>query len=146
MELVEVATRIEASAQRVWSEVGDFGNDRLTGGYVDRVEVKGAGLGALRTYHLADRMGGGAAVERLTLLDEAERTIAYDMVDYGPLNWADYSGHIKVTPAGSYACIFVIRTRFQPFMPEEAESLKEMSRTNIGMYIENLRRLVATRR
>lgn len=142
MELVEVATRIEASAARVWAEVGDFGNDRLTGGYVERVEVKGVGLGALRIYHLAERMGGGAVVERLTQLDEVERTIAYDMVDYGPLNWADYSGHIKVTPAGPDASIFVIRTRFQPFCSEDAATLADMSRVNIGMYIENLREVV----
>lgn len=38
--------------------------------------------------------------------------------------------------------LFVIRTRFQPFMDEYAEHLATMSCTNIGMYVANLRRLI----
>lgn len=125
------------------STLGGTAGISSAGGYVEPVEVQGAGIGALRIYHLTERIG--AVVERLIELNEAERTTAYDMVDYGPLNWADYSGHIKVTPAGPDACIFVIRTRFQPFSADDAGKLAEMSRANIGMYIANLREAVLAR-
>jgi hypothetical protein len=138
MQWVEVARRIEAPAEAVWAYVGDFAGNVLTRGYVDRVETEGAGIGARRTYHLDPAIGGGSVVERLLELNEHERVIAYDMVDYGPLPWADYGGRIKVTPAGPDACIFIIRTHFFPLDPERADELAGLSRGNIGMYIANL--------
>jgi hypothetical protein len=138
MERVEVARRIAAPADKVWAFVGDFAGDVLTRGYVARVETTGAGIGARRTYHLAEAIGGGAVVERLIELDEAERAIAYDMVDYGPLPWADYGGRITVTPAGADACIFTLRTHFFPLDPERGEELRGLSRGNIEMYVANL--------
>lgn len=138
MQWVEVARRIEAPAEAVWAYVGDFAGNVLTRGYVDRVETEGAGIGARRTYHLDPAIGGGSVVERLLELNEHERVIAYDMVDYGPLPWADYGGRIKVTPAGPDACIFIIRTHFFPLDPDRADELAGLSRGNIGMYIANL--------
>lgn len=135
---VEVARRIEAPTEKVWALAGDFGGTVLTRGYVDRVETSGEGIGALRTFHLDPAIGGGTVVERLIELDHAECVIAYDMVDYGPLPWADYGGRIKVTPAGAGACIFIIRTHFFPLDPEAGEELSKLSRGNIGMYLENL--------
>jgi len=138
MLTVEIACRIAAPADRVWQFTGNFTGDTLTKGYVARVETIGQGLGALRTYHLDPAIGGGAVVERLIEHDNAERVIAYDMVDYGPLPWADYGGRIKVTPAGPDACIFVIRTHFFPLDPARGEELRGLSRRNIEMYIANL--------
>lgn len=139
MEWVEIARRIEASADKVWRFAGDFAGNVLTRGYVARVETVGAGIGALRTYHLDPAIGGGSVVERLIELDEVNRVIAYDMVDYGPLPWADYGGRIKVTPAGPGACIFIIRTHFFPLDPGCAGELAALSRGNIEMYIANLK-------
>jgi hypothetical protein len=142
MNSVEVARRIAAPAEGVWAFVGDFHGDVLTKGYVARVQSSGSGLGALRTYHLDPAIGGGAVVERLVELDQHERVIGYDMVDYGPLPWADYSGRIKVTPAGPDACIFIIRTQFFPLNPSTAEEMCSLSRGNIKMYISNLQAAV----
>ncbi|WP_311270784.1 SRPBCC family protein [Sphingobium sp. WCS2017Hpa-17] len=138
MLTVEIARRIAAPADRVWQFTGDFAGNILTKGYVARVETRGQGIGALRTYHLDPAIGGGAVVERLIEHDHAERVIAYDMVDYGPLPWADYGGRIKVTPAGPDACIFIIRTQFFPLDPERGEELRGLSQGNIEMYIANL--------
>lgn len=97
-----------------------------------------AGIGALRTYHLAPAIGGGSVVERLIELDNVERVIGYDMVDYGPLPWACYRGRIQVVPAGPDACMFHIRTQFVPVDPDQAEELRGLSRGNIEKYIANL--------
>ncbi|MFL9839757.1 SRPBCC family protein [Sphingomonas sp. ST-64] len=136
---VEVAHRIEASAERVWELVGDFAGDVLTRGYVAKVETRGRGVGALRTYHLDPAIGAGSVVERLIELDEVERVIAYDMVDYGPLPWADYGGRIKVAPAGPQACVVTLRTHFFPLNSEQGEELSRLSRGNIETYFSNLR-------
>ena len=143
METVAAAQRIEAPADKVWALVGDFGGDVLTRGYVARVEVAGKGIGARRTYHLDPSIGSGAVVERLVELDDVERAIGYDMVDYGPLPWADYGGRITVTPAGPDACILVVRTRFLPLDPARGEELRGLSRGNIGLYFDNVRAAVA---
>jgi hypothetical protein len=138
MLTVEIARRIEAAADRAWEFTGDFAGTALTRGYVARVETSSRGIGALRTYYLDSAIGGGVVVERLVELDNVERVIAYDMVDYGPLPWADYGGRIQVTPAGPSACIFMIRTRFLPIDPDKGEELRDLSRGNIEMYIANL--------
>jgi hypothetical protein len=135
---VEIVRRIEASADKAWALTGDFSGTVLTRGYVARVEATGRGIGALRTYHLDPAIGGGSVVERLVELDNAERVIAYDMVDYGPLPWGGYQGRIQVTPAGPDACIFVIRTQFLPIDPEKGDELRNLSHGNIEMYIANL--------
>lgn len=139
MEYVTVACRIEAPADKVWAFVGDFTGEILTRGYAAGVEASGTGIGALRTYHLDPAIGGGSVIERLVELNAAERTIAYDMVDYGPIPWADYAGRIKVTPAGPDASIFIIRTQFHPLDPDQAGEMCALSRGNIGKYLDNLR-------
>lgn len=136
---VEIARRIAAPAEKAWAFTGDFSGTVLTRGYVERVEASGQGIGALRTYHLDPAIGGGSVVERLVELDNAERVICYDMVDYGPLPWGNYRGRIQVTPAGPDACIFVIQAYFLPIDPAQAEELLSLSRGNIEMYIDNLK-------
>lgn len=136
---VEIARRIAAPADKAWEYIGDFSSDVLTRGYVARAETTGRGIGALRTYHLDPVLGGGSVVERLIELDNVERVMGYDMVDYGPLPWAGYCGRIQVVPAGPDACMFHIRTQFIPVDPDQSEMLRGLSRGNIEKYIANLK-------
>lgn len=138
MPSVEIARRIAAPVEKVWEYTGDFAGNVLTRGYVARVEATGRGIGALRTYHLDPAIGEGTVVERLIELDNVERVMGYDMVDYGPLPWADYRGRIQVAPAGPDACMFHIRTQFAPIDPDQSEELCSLSRGNIEKYIANL--------
>ncbi len=142
MQTVEMAARIDAPADLAWSIVGDFGSSALTRGYVARVETRGHGIGALRVYHLASHLGGGHVIERLERLDNHDRVIEYSMVDNGPLQWAEYRGHISVGAAGPDACVVLVRTQFCPIDPDDAD-YAAMSRSNIGMYLDNVRAAVA---
>lgn len=141
MEIVEMAARFEANAETVWSLVGDFAGERLTGGYVERVEIAGRGSGALRTYHLAQALGGGAVVERLERLCERDRVLEYSMIDNGPVPWTGYRGRIAVTAAGPDACVVMLRTEFFP-VGAPPETCIALSRENIGKYFENIRAIV----
>ena len=138
MLTVEIARRINAPADKAWQFIGDFSGDVLSRGYATRVEATGHGIGALRTYYLDPKIGGGSVVERLVEQDNIERVLGYDMVDYGLIPWAGYRGRIQVTPAGSNACIFRIHTEFLPIDPDKGEELCQLSRGNIEMYIAHL--------
>jgi Polyketide cyclase / dehydrase and lipid transport len=139
METVELGRRIDAPARDAWRLVGDFGGNVLTRGYVERVEVRGLGIGAERIYHLAAHVGTGSVVERLDALDDAQMLIRYSMTDNGPVPWTEYGGEIRVIAAGPRACMVSIRTRFLPVGAEGA-ILRTMSQRNIEMYFDNLAR------
>ena len=143
METVELGRRIAAPARAAWRFVGDFGGNVLTRGYVDRVEVRGVGVGAERTYHLASHLGGGSVSERLEDLDDAQMRIRYSMPDNGPLPWTLYEGEIRVIAAGPQACMVSIRTCFLP-VGEDGAVLRNLSQGNIGMYLDNLARALAS--
>ena len=145
MEVVEMAKRFEAGADEVWALVGDFGGTKLTGGYVQKVDVQGSGTGALRTYHLSPEIGVGYVVERLERLCERDRVLEYSMVDNGPVPWTEYRGRISVTACGPDACIVMLRTQFFP-VGMEPEACVALSRGNIGKYFENIRQIVETPR
>lgn len=140
METVELGRRIDAPARAAWRFVGDFGGDVLTRGYVDRVQVRGVGIGAERIYHLR----GSSVCERLEELDDTQMRMRYSMTDNGPLPWTLYEGEIRVIAAGPQACVVSIRTRFLP-VGEDGAVLRNLSQGNIGMYFDNLARALIER-
>jgi Polyketide cyclase / dehydrase and lipid transport len=142
METVELGRRIAAPARAAWRFVGDFGGSILTRGYIDRVEVRGVGIGAERVYHLAAHLGGGSVCERLEELDDVRMRIRYSMPDNGPIPWTLYEGEIRVIAAGPQACMVSICTRFLP-VGEDGAVLCNLSRGNIGMYFDNLAQALA---
>lgn len=140
MEVVEMTARIAAPADIAWRFSGDFANAELTKGYVARVEVSGAGLGATRVYHLEPHVGEGYVIERLERLDERDRILEYSMIDNGGIPWTGYRGLIQITPSGPDACMILIRTSFIP-VDVEGKALAALSASNISQYFESLRGL-----
>lgn len=139
MEMVELGQRFDAPAREAWHIVGNFGGDVLTRGYVDRVELRGTGIGAERIYHLARHIGSGSVTERLDELDNGLMRMRYSMTDNGPVPWTEYHGEIRVIAAGAAACMVSVRTWFLP-VGEEGATLKAMSKSNIEAYFGNLTR------
>ncbi len=134
---MDVARRIEAPADTVWALVGDFGGTALTQGYVERVELTGQGVGAVRTYHTVARLGGAPVRQRLERLDPVDRVITYRMIDNGSVPWTDYTGTIRVTPCGPDACAVSMHLRYVP-VGVEPEVCRGLSRQNIDHYYANL--------
>lgn len=107
----EGAVRVAADADRVWALVGNIGDASLAKGFVDRVEVFGAGAGAVRHLHLP---GGAVIVERIEEYDAAERYYVYRVIDHGPTEFTRYLAMASVVRAGPGACLLSWVTMAQP--------------------------------
>jgi hypothetical protein len=138
---VERAIRIEAPADLAWQVLGDFTLGELIEGICTRVVVEGEGIGAVRTMFLEPRLGGGCVKERLECLDANDRYMRYRMVDSGRVPFGDYLGSIRVTPAGSEACVVVMTASFVPVELED-EAARAISVTNITTALANARKAI----
>lgn len=94
--------RIPVAADLVWEVVGDIASPVPGGGAIERIEVQGAGEGAIRTFHLT---GGATITERIETHDASDRRYTYRIIDSGPLPYTRYLGAAEVTPAGPDACV-----------------------------------------
>lgn len=134
--VVEGAIRLPVSADKAWSYVGDVGNADIAKGLVDRVEVKGSGVGAVRALHLP---GGGAVIERVEEYNDTDRHYVYQVIDSGPINLTNHLGLTKVQPAGADACIVSWISTGQP-IDGHAEELRTILRGNIDLVFAAIKR------
>lgn len=142
--MFERATRIEASAARVWRLFAtEEGQRRAEAGFVSSIEFEGEGLGMVRTMRTEGRLGDGYVKERLDHYDEANMEMMFRIVDTGDVvPFADYCGYAKVIPAGASACVLLMRSTFVPVdMPEDAA--RAVSEENYRLFIANVRAAVA---
>ncbi len=111
MAEVIVKEPIGASADAVWALVGDFGGLERWAQGIQRCEVEGEGVGAVRRLSIA---GGLALVERLESYDGDARTFSYSIVGDTPLPFRDYLSTVRISESGDDACTLEWRGRFQP--------------------------------
>nr|ART37031.1 D276 [uncultured bacterium]ART40327.1 K599 [uncultured bacterium] len=92
---------VNASPDKAWALVGDFGG--LVGWFpaVTKSTVEGKGVGALRHLTMPD---GNQLTERQQARDDAARFYEY-VVIAGALPCTDYRSRLAVSPAGSGARI-----------------------------------------
>ena len=92
---------VNASPDKAWALVGDFGG--LVGWFpaVTKSTVEGSGVGALRHLTMPD---GNQLTERQQARDEAGRYYEYAVIA-GALPCTDYLSRLAVSPAGSGARI-----------------------------------------
>ena len=102
MASVKVTDRIEASADRVWDLVADFGGIQRFAAGIESVSVAGEGVGAVRTITLP---GGTTLQERLETRDPATRTLQYAIVGEHPMPFTTYLATIRITEDGPAARI-----------------------------------------
>ena len=84
---------VDASAAAVWRLVGDFADDSWTG---VAIRCDGVGAGALRTV----AMPSGDVVERCDHHDDADRSLAYTVLEGNPFPVTSCSGRVQVVDAG----------------------------------------------
>jgi hypothetical protein len=134
---LEYMHRFSASAAKVFALISDWNDTRLSSGYVDHFEVTGSGIGLQRTSYLNPRVGVGKVVEEMTALDPIRMSLAYRMVDNGPLPWAQYHGYMEVTPAGPDHCVLYSWASFTIYGPEVARYAR-ISRQDYASFFRNI--------
>ncbi len=96
MSEAKVVKTINASADAVWAQLGDFAGIKAGGG-IESVSYEGEGVGMTRTIVMAN----GPVVERLEAHDDAARTFTYAIInDDGPLPFSNYSATVIISDNG----------------------------------------------
>ena len=94
MGKIELSEEMAAPASAAWEKLADFGGlDWMPG--VEKVEVEGEGIGAVRTVS----MGPMNIKERLEAFDDAGRSLSYSITE-GPMPVENYLATIRVSESG----------------------------------------------
>ena len=110
MVSVKVSERVEATADQVWDLFRDFGGVQRFSAGIEKVEVTGSGIGAVRTLSLP---GGLSLQERLEAFDDRGRRLQYAIVA-GPIPDSNYLATIEVKDEGPKACRIDWSSHFEP--------------------------------
>ena len=97
MATMSTAGRIDASPDRVWAAVSDFGGLDAYFPPVARVEASGSGIGMERQCTFPD---GAQISETLLALDHDERSLKYNVHDPNPFPFEGYVATMRVNDLG----------------------------------------------
>ncbi len=134
---------LAASAETVWSVLGDFRHPDLGRGFVASNTGSGDGVGALRALRIEERFGGGEVVERQTGRDDRGYYYAYELASEVPLPIEDYYGSVHAIPVTPSETRIVWTNRYRA-PPELVDQLRERSLNILALIEGNLRELVET--
>lgn len=106
-------TEIDASAERVWSLLADFGQieawwPRDGSLQIERVVVEGEGVGMVR--HIYNRGVAHCASERLDLIDPQSFTLVLSIIGRRPGGITAYVATSRVLPVTPHRCRVVHRS------------------------------------
>lgn len=128
MSSVNMNTRINASAEKVWQIVRDFNGLPVFMAPIKKSTMEGSGVGAVRTLTLGE---GPPIVEKLEKFDDQAKTLSYSIVT-SPLPLTDYYSTMEVVDLAAGQCELKWYSTFQPKGAPEAEAVKVVE----GVYSE----------
>lgn len=126
---------IAATPERLWDEVGAFGDVGDWHPMLNSVEIHGDGR---RVTRVARAKGGGTQIERLQTLD-AERHLYRYTMERSDLPVRDYTGEFQIVPAGDVASTVSWSAKFE-LAPEGDGRTVEAVRQFLQAGTESLRR------
>jgi hypothetical protein len=132
---------LDAPVERVWPVLGDFRHPELGRGFLAGVTGEGEGVGALRTLHLGDELGGGEVVERQTDRDDDGYYYAYELVGDVPLPIDHYYATVHAIPVSAESTRVIWTNRYHVPADEADEQVKR-SRSFLDLIEVNLRRVL----
>lgn len=138
------AEYVEASAEKVWGIISDLGNRDVIDNFCQEVHVDGEGVGAVRTFKLFPKDGGGSVSERIEQYDQDARVLSYRVFDVGPLPFADYVGSFRIAVAGPGRCAVIYHAQFVPIGDADVAVGAQMALHNFATLVETLRRLTSS--
>ena len=108
---VRVCEEIAAPAAKVWALMRGFGDVMQWMEGLERCELEGSGVGAVRTVTMR---GGFQVQERLESFDDAARSFSYAIVGESRLPMRDYLSTVKLREVGPERCEIAWDGRFDP--------------------------------
>jgi carbon monoxide dehydrogenase subunit G len=137
---IRIEQEIRAAADAVWPVVSDFaGITRFMAG-LEKVEVQGQGIGAVRTVTVA---GGNKLQERLESFDPKARSFSYSVLP-GAVPVQNYLATVKLADAGAGRTRITWTARFDAPGLSEAQvgPLSKGMEQAYGAAIAGLKKLV----
>jgi len=119
---VRVEDKIAKPAANVWKLIGGFNDLTNWAPGVNKSELEGQGVGAVRTLTLAQ---GGTIKEKLEAHDPAGMSYSYTIVS-GPLPVSNYHSTLRVIADGAAACKVEWSSRFEPAGSFPAEKVTKI--------------------
>ncbi len=119
METVRVREELDASIDRVWEAVGDFGDLRAWAPEAKVLGVEGEGVGAVRRIDTP----GGLFVERCEALEPGEHRLSYAVLEC-PMPFRDYVAVVQLTELDAGRCAIEWSCTFEA-APEAAEAIRD---------------------
>jgi carbon monoxide dehydrogenase subunit G len=140
MPEIRIEEEIRATADAVWPVVSDFGGITRFMAGLEKVDVSGSGIGAVRTVTVA---GGNQLQERLESFDAKARSFSYSVLP-GTLPVQNYLATVKLADAGSGKTRITWTARFDAPGLSEAQvgPLSKGMEQAYGAAISGLKRLV----
>lgn len=124
MAEVQVTEELPVAAAKVWELVRDFGGaQKWLGPMVQKLELEGEGVGAIRTITLP---GDTLLHEQLEALDDAEMSFSYAIVRDSPLPTSDYKAKFKLVETGPESCRIEWGSSFEPAGGMSEDDVKPM--------------------
>lgn len=120
MPTAKVSVDVNMSAERIFSNLGDFTGIELE--TIKTKKITGSGIGALRDLTLAD---GARVIERCENYDANSRTLTYSIInDDHPLPFKYYVATLVVHPTGPNSCRVDWWSNFDVKSGAEEDALK----------------------
>jgi hypothetical protein len=124
MAQVQVSEDVPVAAAKIWDLVRDFGGaQKWLGPMVQKLELEGEGVGAIRTITLP---GDTKLHEQLQALDDAEMSFRYAIVRESPLPTTDYVAKFKLVETGPDSCRIEWGSTFEPAGGMSEDDVKPM--------------------
>jgi len=124
MAQVQVSEDVPVAAAKIWDLVRDFGGaQKWLGPMVQKLELEGEGVGAIRTITLP---GDTKLHEQLQALDDAEMSFTYAIVRESPLPTTDYVAKFKLVETGPDSCRIEWGSTFEPAGGMSEEDVKPL--------------------
>src|SRR5690606_18640266 len=100
-EHVKSTDTVDRPLRQVWDKLVAFGGtEKFVPDLIEKVVLKGSGIGAVRTIYLN---GGGEIIEKLTGVDESNHRLTFVILST-PMPLTNYEGSFTVRPLAESSC------------------------------------------
>ncbi len=125
---------VELPAATIWDKLVSFGGtEKFVPELIEKVNVQGEGIGAIRTIHLK---GGGEIVEKLTKIDVKNYHMEFIILST-PMPIQEYTGVFEVQKISSKKCEVLFISKYKVSRENENE-MKNIIKGFQETFISNL--------